>query len=314
MKIVFIGSSQFGLRCLQLTHELPALRVVGVVTAPPVFSISYRPGSVRNVLHADIADYAHKHDLPCRVLQERMNEPGLLKSVQSWQPDMFLVVGWYHLLPKSWRRIAPAYGLHASLLPDYSGGAPLVWAMINGEKKTGITLFQMDSGVDAGPIAAQMEEYIYPDDTISTLYTRIEERGLDILRQALPKMVSKTLCLTPQDNTKRRVMPQRSPEDGRIDWDWDVFALDRFIRAQTQPYPGAFSLLRGEKFTIWCAKPAQTSVNSSCPGQIRKNTTSYTVDCADGHLELQDVTYCGRKYNISTLCQLLGSGGQQLGV
>jgi methionyl-tRNA formyltransferase len=83
-----------------------------------------------------------------------MNEPGLFQTVTSWNPDAFLVAGWYHMIPKIWRNLAPAYGLHASLLPDYSGGAPLVWAMINGETKTGVTLFQMDDGVDSGPIVA----------------------------------------------------------------------------------------------------------------------------------------------------------------
>jgi len=174
MKLVFIGAGHFGLRCLELVCGLPEVRVTGVVTAPPVFSISYRPTGVTNVLHAGVAGDAEAQGVPVAILQQRMNESGLLESVQTWQPDAFLVVGWYHMIPKAWRALAPAYGLHASLLPDYSGGAPLVWAMINGETKTGITLFQMDDGVDSGPIADQSKEPIHPTDTIATLYPRIE--------------------------------------------------------------------------------------------------------------------------------------------
>ena len=84
-----------------------------------------------------------------------MNESLLIEKVNAWKPDLFIVVGWYHILPKSWRNLAPAYGMHASLLPNYSGGAQLFWAMINGEKKTGITLFKMDDGIDSGPIVGQ---------------------------------------------------------------------------------------------------------------------------------------------------------------
>ena len=86
-----------------------------------------------------------------------MRDPALLEKVACWKPEAFLVSGWYHMVPRKWRALAPAYGLHASLLPDYSGGAPLVWAMIKGEEKTGITLFQLGDGVDDGPILGQAE-------------------------------------------------------------------------------------------------------------------------------------------------------------
>ena len=106
---------------------------MGVVTAPETFSISYRPAGVRNVLYADIESFAKDHSLRLATLKRSMNETGLLEIVEEWEPDLFLVAGWYHMIPRAWRAVAPAYGLHASLLPDYSGGAPLVWSMINGE-------------------------------------------------------------------------------------------------------------------------------------------------------------------------------------
>ena len=148
VNLVFIGSSKFGLKCLQGCLDIPVVKVVGVVSAPETFAISYRPKGVTNVLYADVAGLAEANSIPIATLEQSMADPLLLENVTAWKPDAFLVAGWYHMIPKSWRKIAPAYGLHASLLPDYSGGAPLVWAMINGETKTGITCFQMNDGVD----------------------------------------------------------------------------------------------------------------------------------------------------------------------
>ena len=176
MRLVFIGSSAFGLKCLQTCLEIPEVNVVGVVTAPKTFGISYRPQGVTNVLYADVVGLATANNVPVAMLERSMADPLLLENVNAWKPDAFLVAGWYHMIPKSWRKLAPAYGLHASLLPDYSGGAPLVWAMINGETKTGLTCFQMDDGVDSGLIAGQRKENTLPDETIAMLYTRIEQK------------------------------------------------------------------------------------------------------------------------------------------
>lgn len=308
MNLVFIGASRFSLRCLELALGVSAVRVVGVVTAPPVFSISYRPEGVTNVLHADIATYASERGLPVALLKQRMNEPGLLDTVCEWKPDIFLVAGWYHMIPKAWRNVAPAYGLHASLLPDYSGGAPLVWAMINGERKTGITLFQMDDGVDSGPIAGQAEEVIFQNDTISTLYARIEERGLELLRMALPAIAGGTIVLMPQNEGNRRIMPQRGPEDGRIDWSQDAMTVDRFVRAQTHPYPGAFSNFGEERFIIWAGQVESETVPES-PGLVQKKGDNYSVICGHGRIILKEVSHGGRNYSQTQLSELLGGGG-----
>jgi methionyl-tRNA formyltransferase len=194
MNLVFVGASKFGMRCLKQAFATPRVRVVGVVTAPRTFSISYNPIGVTNVMHANMTSFAENHDMPCVILSNGMNDACLFETVGSWKPDLFLVAGWYHMIPRKCCELAPAYGLHASLLPDYSGGAPLVWAMINGETKTGITLFKMDDGIDSGPVAAQAEEIIRDDDTIATLYGRIEERGLELLRVALPELAHGASC------------------------------------------------------------------------------------------------------------------------
>ncbi len=313
MNIVFIGASTFGLRCLDVCLEVPDIRVVGIVTAPQTFAISYRPSGVTNVLHADFVTVAKARQIPVEALQGSMNDAALFDVVTTWKPDTFVVAGWYHMIPKRWQALAPAYGLHASLLPDYSGGAPLGWAMINGETHTGITLFQMDDGVDSGPIAAQAEEAIHPDDTIASLYSRIEERGLELLRQTLPALARGKLPLRVQDETRRRIFPQRGPEDGRIDWTQDTAFIDRFIRAQTRHYPGAFTTLNDKPLIIWAAQPLTREHNVEFGCVEQSGDGQYTVACRGGAIRRLELAYDAKTWFEPDLVMLLGEGGQRLG-
>lgn len=313
MNLILIGSSKFSLRCLTACLKITHLNVVGVITAPQNFTISYRPTGVNNVLHADVARLASEHGIPVWTLFNSMKDPGLFKKVMSWKPSAFLVVGWYHMIPREWRELAPAYGLHASLLPDYRGGAPLVWAMINGEKKTGITLFQMDDGVDSGPIAGQKEEPIQHDDTIATLYDRIEVRGLELIRDYLPKLASSSLKLQIQDETKSRFMPQRSPEDGLINWTMDATYIDRFVRAQTKPYPGAFTTLDDKPLYVWRTELASVSKQAKSGYVEKANDGTYKVTCNKGAIFIREISYEKRTYSQSQLYHVFGNGGQILG-
>lgn len=295
MNIVFVGASNFGLRCLEVVQDLGIGKVVGVVTAPQNFNISYSKQPVKNVLYANFEDFCNEKSLPCTVMQGGMNDPDLFEKVTSWKPDMFLVAGWYHMVPKSWRNLAPAYGLHASLLPDYSGGAPLVWAMINSENKTGITFFQFDDGVDSGPIVGMTETDIRPDDTIKTLYDRIEGLGISLIQDYLPGLCNDTAVLRPQDESKRRVFPQRSPADGEIDWQQPALKIHDFIRAQTKPYPGAFTFDGDDKIFIWSAEVSNKKLNNPAGTITHEIGASYVV-CGDGlSIELKDFEKAGNE-------------------
>jgi methionyl-tRNA formyltransferase len=299
LRIVFIGASRFGLRCLDTLNGLAGVELAGAVTAPRTFPISYRPDGVTNVLHADVEDFCREHEIACETIADGMRDPALLERVSTWRPDAFLVAGWYHMVPKRWRALAPAYGMHASLLPDYSGGAPLVWAMIEGEEKTGITLFQLGDGVDDGPILGQAETPILADDTIATLYARIEDLGIGLLRRHLPELAAGTALLFPQDESRRRIVPQRGPEDGLIDWSRPARRIHDFIRAQTRPYPGAFTDLFGGRLTIWAARPS----DSPSPGQGRLGGSAERplIGCGDGHaLEILAVAADGEDLPVGT--------------
>jgi methionyl-tRNA formyltransferase len=304
MRVVFIGATRFGLRCLVAAQALDGIEIVGSVSAPPTFSISYRPEGVSNVLHAEIEPFCGEHGIPCiSIGADGMRGEPLLEQVKHWRPDAFLVAGWFHMIPKAWRDVAPAYGLHASLLPDYSGGAPLVWAMINGEPETGITLFQLGDGVDDGPILGQARTSIVPSDTIATLYARIEQLGVDLITEHLPSLAKGDAVLVAQDESRRRVVPQRSPEDGLIDWTNPADRIHDFIRAQTKPYPGAFTLIGEDKLTIWAARPSDKIALR--PGEVGGTADRPLIGCGDGRgIELVKVAVNGIDVSLSDWSRL----------
>jgi len=317
MRLVFFGASAFGLKCLQTAISLPEVEVLGILTAPAEFSISYRPQGVRNVLHADFHRTAKKHNIPIHLMQGKMTDRDLVSRIRSWRPDVILAVGWYHMVPKAIRDIAPTVGLHASLLPDYSGGAPLVWAIINGEKKTGITFFVFGEGVDNGPIIDQKAEPIFFEDTIATLLERIQQVGIDLLREHLPQIQQKILKATPQVESKRRTCPQRGPEDGEINWTWRARRIYDFIRAQTKPYPGAFTLVQDAKLTLWAARPVLAKSGLPFGTAFCEKVTDdrFYVVCGDSKLlEVLDVELNGKRVWKSRYWGLFQSpGGVLLG-
>jgi methionyl-tRNA formyltransferase len=310
MRLVFIGATKFALRCLNIVLGISECEVVGAVAAPAAFRISYRPDQFDNVLHADVRSHCAELGIGCAVINnDGMRDDALLTQVACWQPDAFLVVGWYHLVPRRWRDLAPAYGLHASLLPDYRGGAPLVWAIINGERKTGLTLFRLDDGVDKGPIVGQASTYIDSDDTIASVYTRVEELAVALLSEHLPALAAGTARLLVQDESRRRLFRQRGPEDGLVDWQKSAHELHNFVRAQTRPYPGAFTTWEGRKLRLWRAREANlVDVTGAAAGEVLPEASTTLVKSGTSVIELLEVGYEGTTLTGRELRALVGEG------
>lgn len=281
VRIVFIGATHFSQRVLAAIHEIPGVSLAGTITNLQNFRISYSNSPVQNVLFADVYAWSVEREYSCYVMEENMSEPELQEWLVSKAPDLLVVAGWFHMVPKPLREISPAIGMHASLLPDYSGGAPLVWAMMNGEKKTGISLFQLEDGVDSGPVFSQAETRIFPDDTIATLYSRIEDLGLSLLRRCLPEIANDRLIPVAQDESRRRIFPQRCPDDGKIDWNWPARRIHDFVRAQTKPYPGAFTFFRRKRVIIWESELFQDKTMDLAPGTMEFTGLALVVVCGD---------------------------------
>lgn len=251
MRIFFVGSTQLGHACLGILKDQPSVEICGVLTAPSEFKISYAPEGVKNILHCDFAPLAQQIGCPLVNLDSKMTSAGLFNEIESLEPDLVLVIGWHHMIPKSWLTRWPTFGVHASLLPRYAGGAPLVWAIIEGQKKVGVTLFQLDDGVDSGPIVNQCAIRVRRSDDIASILARVEVHTMHLIKEEVPRLLSVDSQRVPQNLAGRTIYPQRNPTDGKIDALMSIRKVRNFVRAQTHPYPGAFLEEDGVRTKIW---------------------------------------------------------------
>lgn len=252
LNFVFLGTTAFSYTLLEMLLN-NNLKPKAVYTLPQVFDISYSEKPVANVNYADIKGLSEQHGIRCMVLEDKTETDFSVyyDELKNFDLDLILVLGWYYMLPKRIRALSRlgAWGIHASMLPEYAGGAPLVWAMIDGKKETGVTLFQLSDGVDDGDIIMQEPIEIKDSDTIKELYDRVTDVSKDILKDALTHIDK--LVFTPQTKRDIKVYPQRSPADGELDLNQPAKVLYNFIRAQSCPYPGAFIKTKdGKKLVI----------------------------------------------------------------
>jgi methionyl-tRNA formyltransferase len=220
--------------------------VVGVVTQP-----DREKGRGRKIIFSPVKDLALQHHLI--LLQPgRANEQSFQEAVRNLQPDLVVVVAYGQILPKAILMI-PRYGavnVHASLLPKFRGSAPIAWAILNGEKMTGVTTMVMDEGMDTGDILLQKETPIEERETCELLQDRLAFSGAQLLKETLAKMKAGNVHPIPQDHSKATYAPLLKKEDGRIDWENGAREIDRQIRA-FNPWPGAFTTLGNQLLKIY---------------------------------------------------------------
>jgi methionyl-tRNA formyltransferase len=234
-RIVFFGTPSFALPTLRGLLEGPD-EVVGVVTQP-----DREKGRGRKMVISPIKELALQHGLT--VLQpEKVKEEAFQDALSGLQPDLFVVVAYGQILPKPVLNI-PKYGavnVHASLLPGYRGAAPIAWAILKGEKVTGVTTMVMDEGMDTGDILLQTEVPIGDEETCENLHHRLGSLGAQLLLKTLEKMEAGNIRPIPQDHSKATYAPPLKKEDGHIDWRKGAAEIDRQVRA-FNPWPGAFT-------------------------------------------------------------------------
>jgi|SaaInlStandDraft_2_1057019.scaffolds.fasta_scaffold19509_2 methionyl-tRNA formyltransferase len=248
-----MGATKFSRRCLDAVLE-SGQEFCGCAATPEHFDISYAPEGVRNVNYCNFVEVAGEFGVPC-IAYDRKNVNSFVDEVRELQPDLLLVAGWYYIVPKKLRDVAPqgAVGLHGSLLPQFRGGAPLVWTMIHGESHGGMTLFYLDDGVDTGDIVGQQSFPIDENETIADALVSSENAAVTLLLECLPQLADDSAPRISQSEAQASEFPQRCPADGEIDWTKPAADIGNFIRAQTRPYPGAFLRINGKKVVIWDA-------------------------------------------------------------
>ncbi|HVL33054.1 MAG TPA: methionyl-tRNA formyltransferase [Actinomycetota bacterium] len=279
-RVVFLGSKRIGLRCLEVLCESVDARPAAVITIDDT-------ADARSVL-GEFRAFCEARAIPLIVAD---NRHAAEESILELHPELCVVVGWYWIIPSALLSSVPLgfVGLHGSLLPKYRGGSPLVWAIINGETEAGITLFSFTEGMDDGPVWGRHRIPIGPDDTIGDVLAHAEDGACSLLAKHIPAIAAGSTAMEKQNEAHATYCAMRKPEDGEIDWSWPAPRIHDFIRAQTDPYPGAFTHRRDELVRIWRAKQIDETYYG-VPGQIvRFDETSVWVTCGD-HKPLALVT------------------------
>jgi methionyl-tRNA formyltransferase len=223
-----------------------------------------------------------------------LREPDAMAQLHAWVPDVIVVVAFGQILKPAVLGL-PAQGcvnVHASLLPRHRGAAPISAAILAGDAETGVTIMQMNVGLDTGPMLAHRAEAIRPSDTTQTLTERLAHAGAELLIETLPAYLSNQITPQPQDNAHATYAPQLKKEDGHLDFTRPAAELERQVRAVT-PWPGAFALWHDQPIKILEAQVDETVQGDA--GLILQTARGLTVACGVGGLALARLQPPGKK-------------------
>ena len=275
MRIVFMGTPESAVPSLRRLVD-DGHEIVAVWTQPD------RPAGRGKKLHASpVKQFASEHHLP-------IHQPAKIKTVEakelfaSHQADVAVVVAYGKILPQEFLD-APKHGcinVHFSLLPKYRGAAPVNWAIVNGEKESGVTTMRIVQELDAGPILLQRAEKIDDDETAPQLLSRLSEVGADLISETLRNL--DRLEAIPQLDAAATFAPILKREDGLIDWATDSYAIARQVRG-FQPWPNAFTRFGSQRLIVWNAQPEWIEQLKFTPGQVIDAAGDrLIVACGDG--------------------------------
>jgi methionyl-tRNA formyltransferase len=289
MRTVWVSFDTIGRDCLEAAAEAGA-DVVGVVTLPgPVDTNRSGQCSFDEVAAALGAELVETADI---------NADATLGAIGALDPEAMFVVGWSQLVRDPFIALARegVFGMHPTLLPRHRGRAPIPWAILTGLARTGVTLFEIvDATADSGAIVGQTVVDIAPDETATTLFDRLATAHMDLIREYVPRIVAGTAPRSPQDARRASHWPKRVPTDGIIDWETRARYLYDWVRAQTRPYPGAFTFLGDEKVVVWRARPLEQDEDAPAGTIVAEHDEGPVVACGEGALLLEEVeTGAGR--------------------
>lgn len=287
MRTVWVSFDTVGRDCLAAAAEAGA-EIVGVVTLPgPV-----DPNRSGQCAFDDVAA-----ELDARLIETGdVNDDETVAAVAELDPELVFVVGWSQLVRDPFIALARegVFGMHPTLLPRHRGRAPIPWAILSGLARTGVTLFEIvDATADSGAIVGQVVVEIAADETATTLFDRIAEAHVALIREYVPRLLSRTAPRIAQDPLRASSWPKRIPTDGLIDWETRAPYLYDWVRAQTRPYPGAFTFLGEEKVVVWQARPVELDGVAPAGTVVAERPEGLVVACGEGGLVLEEVETAG---------------------
>ena len=287
LKVIFLGTSDFAVESLKILVE-NKINIVAVVTAPD------KPkGRGRQIGQSTVKVYAESVLIP--ILQpSNLKKSEFLQELANYQADLQIVVA-FRMLPVAVWDMPPlgTFNLHASLLPQYRGAAPINWAIINGEKETGVTTFFLKHKIDTGAIIYQEKEKIYEDDTVGDLYLRLMKKGANLVLKTVHAIASDIYPKMEQRELPNlRHAPKIFKEDCKINWNRTSTELHNFIRGMS-PYPTAWTELKDKMFKIFSIK---ISSGSGVAGSYISNGKTYLKFITqDGAIDVLECQIEGKK-------------------
>lgn len=277
MRVLFIGSKSLGLRLVteMCRYQAP----MAVVT------IDDRDDT-RSVFN-DLQKLAAEKNLPFHVARNRKHSEELFRELR---PDLCFAGYWYWLISGELVQSVPYIGMHPSLLPRLRGGSPLVWAMITGDTTVGFSFFSLTAAMDDGPIWAQESIEVGPDEYIGDVLKRFEAKAAETMRELYPAVLNGQAKPREQDHSRATYCVMRLPTDGLIDWSQSAERVFNFIRAQSYPYPGAYTYMGEKPVKVWRARRFDGTYYGM-PGQVAQlGSDGVTVTCgANSAIILEEV-------------------------
>ncbi len=295
MNIIFMGTPEFAVPSLRMLVE-EGYHIVAVITQPD------RPkGRKKLMTPSPVKVEAERHQLPVYQPQ-RMRDPAVADVIAAYEPDLIVTAAYGQILPRSVLTI-PRLGcinIHGSLLPLYRGGAPIQYAIMKGEKITGITIMYMAEGLDTGDMISRIEIPIEDEDDAGSMFDKLSVVGASLLKQTLPDLIAGRCLATPQNDIEATYARVISRADEMLNWSDSSIQIFNHIRA-LRPWPGAYTLWNDEVLKIWaCLKPDDTIRNerlgtSVAPGTvIHLSPTGIDILTGDGTITVTEVQPAGK--------------------
>ena len=292
MKVIFMGTPDFAAPALDKIVEA-GHEVVLCVTQP-----DRQRGRGKEVSFCPVKECAVKHGIP--VFQpEKIKTAESVEELRKYPADIFVVAAFGQILSKEILDM-PKYGcvnIHASLLPKYRGAAPIQWSILDGEKETGVTIMQMNAGLDTGDILLQRKFEISAEETGESLFDRLAELGAKAIVEALPMIEAGELTPVPQDDAASTYAKMLKKDMGLVDWTWDAAKIERYVRGLNS-WPSAYTFLNGKQLKIWKAEVIATEKanEEAKAGTVYEvNKDSIDVMTGDGILRIRCIQLEGKK-------------------
>ena len=291
IRIVYMGTPDFAVEPLEAIIKA-GYKVAAVVTQP-----DKQKGRGKEVKMTPVKECALRHGIP--VFQPvKIKEPEAVAELEKYQADLFVVAAFGQLLSEEILNM-PEYGcinIHASLLPAYRGAAPIQWAVLNGEKESGVTIMQMDKGLDTGDMLLKRSVELSPKETGDSLHDKLMHLGAELIVEALPKLEKGELVPEKQKDELSSYAKKLTKAMGQIDWSKDAVSLERWIRGLNS-WPSAYTFFGGKTLKIWEARVAEENgAQKAEPGQVVSvSREGFTVACGQGALQILSLQLEGKK-------------------